>query len=233
VAYDIPIGPINALSGLHTPTSLAMRYSLTFFGWRQVLIEKGQDLQQFVINELQTSPLASQGWTQETLLALFHYTFQPYPRDPHFRYYTCRGCLNVITYAREPPWERKVEMIRQGRILELQRLDKADRDEFASENEPVDRYSVNPDDGAAKSDDASNTKMVSSEQESGAWDSDGDESTASETSSSPRDWPWKILCDRCAMGLEATSSQEGPRGEENASREQADFKPNMPGSFDI
>lgn len=72
VGSQISIGAAyHEVAGIQSPTTIAMRQSATFFGWRLVLLYKGYNLQNFVTRELQEPPLVSQGWTQDTPLALF------------------------------------------------------------------------------------------------------------------------------------------------------------------
>jgi hypothetical protein len=60
-----------------TPTSLAMRRSLSFFKWRQVVREAGLDVAEFVTNELRETPLVTSGWNTDSLTKLFRSDFEP------------------------------------------------------------------------------------------------------------------------------------------------------------
>jgi hypothetical protein len=101
---------------IQSPTTLAMRCSTSLYLWRATLIENEYCLHCFVLREMQTSPLVNQGWTRDTLLALFMYGFKPIRCCPDgmepFRF-TCRHL----------EWNRKLEMIKLGQILDVQQLD--------------------------------------------------------------------------------------------------------------
>jgi len=63
-----------------TPTTLAMRRSLYFARWRQILRNLHYDLEEFVAVELEKAPQVSpglNGWTPATLHALFEFDFEP------------------------------------------------------------------------------------------------------------------------------------------------------------
>jgi hypothetical protein len=53
-----------------------MRQSASFFCRRKALPQKGYGLHPLVVQKVQTSPVVSQGWTKDTLLALFEYSFE-------------------------------------------------------------------------------------------------------------------------------------------------------------
>ncbi|KAH7409738.1 hypothetical protein BKA64DRAFT_705491 [Cadophora sp. MPI-SDFR-AT-0126] len=67
------VSPSGATCRQSTATSFAMGNSKIYFAWRDILLEIGHDLKEFVHQELEntSSPLSAQGWTQSTLLALF------------------------------------------------------------------------------------------------------------------------------------------------------------------
>ena len=238
--YDVCVYR-RPISGLQSPTTMAMRCSESFFCWRQVLIEKGHSLPSFVMKELQTSPLVTKGWTKDILLALFQYDFQPYPRsqlrwDSQF----CRYCDEPIDFFREIPWECKLEMIKQGRISELRRLDRTASHVFTSDGDQMDIYSAGSDDGTTRQANAGNVRVAYPEQDDGASGSGEDESTVSETASMPLHWLWRTVCDWCEMDLESSFAEEGSEDEddeddeeEEEEEEEEGCNPKMPGSFDF
>jgi hypothetical protein len=127
VGYGIPISSSRyRIPGLQSPTTIAMRQSASFFCWCSMLREKEFCLDSFVIEELQESPLSIKGWTKDTLRDLFEYDFEPYRWRWKMMY--CRHCGSDIKYRCELPWEKKLEMIKQGRIVEVQELDDRSRD---------------------------------------------------------------------------------------------------------
>ncbi|KAF7513740.1 hypothetical protein GJ744_007791 [Endocarpon pusillum] len=230
VAYRfIPGGP-------QSPTTMAMRCSESFFCWRRVLVETGESLDSFVMKELQTSPLATQGWTKDTLLALFQYDFEPYPRSQLQKFIAsrCRICAEEIYFIREIPWECKLEMIKEGRISELKRPHSTGPYGFASEVDQMHTYSVGPGDATTRPADARNGRVASPEQDDGPSGSDEDESTVSQTTSAdPLCWPWQPLCDWCLeAGLTEEDSEEDEDGDDGDQGREA-FNPKMPGSFDF
>lgn len=102
---------------IQSRTAVAMRFPTSFYIWRATLVENEYCLKCFVIREVQNSPLVSQGWTRETLLALFMYDFRPLTC-------ICNGfaeCHNKNSHQSE--WEKRLEMIQQGKILDAQELD--------------------------------------------------------------------------------------------------------------
>lgn len=61
----------------NTPTSIAMRYSFSFFLFRKLLRDLNIDFTNFVEDELKQWPLVQAGWTQKTLLCLFEIDYTP------------------------------------------------------------------------------------------------------------------------------------------------------------
>ncbi|KAK0124738.1 hypothetical protein ONS96_008620 [Cadophora gregata f. sp. sojae] len=72
-SLHIQLGSSPRAQKQSTATSSVMISPESFFAWRDLLLELGHDLEEFVFKELEhmPSPLAAQGWTQMTLLALF------------------------------------------------------------------------------------------------------------------------------------------------------------------
>lgn len=71
------VGFCCAMSIRHeTPTSLSMYSSLIFMEWRAALLRLPVNLESFVRDEVQQSPLRDAGWDEDSLLALFHCDIQ-------------------------------------------------------------------------------------------------------------------------------------------------------------
>ncbi|CZR69459.1 uncharacterized protein PAC_19359 [Phialocephala subalpina] len=71
----------SATIHLSTPTSLAMYQPALFFAWKDALVNAGVGIQAYVEREilLERSPLAQQGWSKETLNAIFTSREQLFP----------------------------------------------------------------------------------------------------------------------------------------------------------
>jgi len=89
-----------------TATSIAMRYSLLFFRFRDLLKSCHIKIEVFVEDELKQKPLREAGWCRDTLLALFELDFEPREmpyidcqHDEHF-------CHNATwSFGRDYWWE--------------------------------------------------------------------------------------------------------------------------------
>ncbi|KAF4626560.1 hypothetical protein G7Y89_g11597 [Cudoniella acicularis] len=101
-----------------TATSLAMRQPSLFFPWRDILVDLGRDIEEFVRKELEPvdSPLRAEGWNHETLCSLFRCQF--FPQSPGglltTGFFSCERCG-----AGEPgqlmvslPWRRHLRTLR-------------------------------------------------------------------------------------------------------------------------
>jgi hypothetical protein len=101
-----------------TPTSLAMRRSLYFERWRQILLDLDYDLKDFVDTELQQAALVlggSDGWTPATLLALFEFDFEPL----EMTLWRCEQCGRDVHHMYEETeswWEWTLAEIKLGNI---------------------------------------------------------------------------------------------------------------------
>ena len=106
--YDDEYSPI-----LETPTSLALYSSWAFADWRYNLHVAGIDIHEFICAEMQQTPLVDAGWTVETLLALFHYTYES---DGHFRHYqSCDDCAMELEHVKvQPYWLHILTEIKSG-----------------------------------------------------------------------------------------------------------------------
>ncbi|KAH7360439.1 hypothetical protein BKA65DRAFT_547156 [Rhexocercosporidium sp. MPI-PUGE-AT-0058] len=110
----------------HTPTSLAMRYSSSFFHFRKLLVEEGYDIEKFIGDELHTSPLAEQGWTQATLHFLFETVFRPLEMKrcsacPRYGFPTDLGWLSALEELRSGNTKsaRDILALRDQQLLDL------------------------------------------------------------------------------------------------------------------
>jgi hypothetical protein len=90
-----------------TPMSLAIYTSIAFSRFRKLLIDSGQNLEDFVAEELNAAPLPNRGWNQDTLLALLRYDFQP----RCFQLVYCNECGHH-GIPRDIWWEKQLERIR-------------------------------------------------------------------------------------------------------------------------
>lgn len=111
----------NGLSGngpkIETPTSLAMRRSVYFARWRQILRNLGYDLRDFAAVELdQASQVLGglDGWTPATLLALFEFDFEPL----EMTLWRCEQCGRDVHHLFDETeiwWEWALEEIKAAR----------------------------------------------------------------------------------------------------------------------
>jgi hypothetical protein len=103
-----------------TLTSLAMRQPRLFFPWRDMLAELGHDVREFVELELSSinSPLATDGWSEETLMNVFESEVFPDSVYSTTGFLGCERCDD----RREPrfamvdlPWRRHLRAIRTSK----------------------------------------------------------------------------------------------------------------------
>ncbi|MCJ1266539.1 hypothetical protein MMC22_006424 [Lobaria immixta] len=95
-----------------TPTSLAMYSSFGFLKWRDALLRLSINLESFVEDEVQHSPLRDAGWDNDSLLALFHCKIQP----GHIPSWSdcCDDCPNTIWYIWvEISWQEWLNRFKQ------------------------------------------------------------------------------------------------------------------------
>ena len=92
----------GATAQFDTATSLSMRQSLFFYRWRQLLRELDVDLKNFIREELEQHPLRQQGWTQDSLTALFNFEFSPVELPNQY----CNDCGREVycVYKLEEDW---------------------------------------------------------------------------------------------------------------------------------
>jgi hypothetical protein len=97
-----------------TPTTIAMRYSLSWFNYIKLLRDCKVDIPKFVAEELNGSPWTNSEWKQHTLQALFELEFEPEPMpeidcesDGH------RLDPEVWSYGHECSWETFLSKLRQ------------------------------------------------------------------------------------------------------------------------
>jgi len=105
-----------------TPTSLAMYQPGMFFTWRNMLLELGYDLEEFVRRELEESHLANEGWECETLALVFKSKAFPDSSPNRNGYLQCERCgLNeeMLQTMVDLPWRRHLRSRRSRRSKEL------------------------------------------------------------------------------------------------------------------
>lgn len=112
--------------GRETPTSLAMYDLEGFLVWRRLLKELGFDISDFVAREIEAGVWKSNGWTQQTLLALFEQELTLPKLPKPFNPMGCRPCdrcqqpthitdLNKVDLE----WRRKLRAIRTGKAHDI------------------------------------------------------------------------------------------------------------------
>ena len=95
-----------------TPTSLEMYSSFVFMKWRDALLRLSVDLERFVGDEMQQSPLKDAGWDEDSLLALFHCDIQS-DYIPS-RLNRCDDCSNPILWTQvELSWREWLNRFKQ------------------------------------------------------------------------------------------------------------------------
>ncbi|KAF7860350.1 hypothetical protein EAF04_008477 [Stromatinia cepivora] len=112
--------------GRETPTSLAMYDLEGFLVWRRLLKELGFDISDFVARELEAGAWKSNGWTQQTLLALFEQELTLPKLPKPFNPMGCRPCdrCQQPTYISDMnkvdlEWRRKLRSIRTGKAQDI------------------------------------------------------------------------------------------------------------------
>jgi len=101
----------------HTPTSMAMGYSTSFFYFRKLLIEEGFDIEMFIDDELAMPILAEEGWTRETLRFLFEVDFRPMKDSVCNTNY----CLTIVLPA-DDEWLSALQELRSCNIQKAEEL---------------------------------------------------------------------------------------------------------------
>ncbi|KAE8441980.1 hypothetical protein EG329_004106 [Mollisiaceae sp. DMI_Dod_QoI] len=106
---------------LTTPTSLAMYQPRLFFAWGKAIVEAGENIADFVRMELleEKSPLAEEGWTLDSLAALFKIEPNPFSKSTFKEddiQYKCERCgryenSNLTMVDRE--WRRFLGHLRK------------------------------------------------------------------------------------------------------------------------
>ena len=105
-----------------TPTSLAMYSSFLFMKWRDALLRLSVNLEIFVRNEMQQSPLRDAGWDEESLLALFHCDVQSGYNPSTFD--QCDECpIRAIFIRVELPWRKWLNRFKQKTNAEISSID--------------------------------------------------------------------------------------------------------------
>jgi hypothetical protein len=222
--------------GVQSPTTIAMRCSNSFYVWRAMLVENEHCLNCFVVRELQNSLLASQGWTRDTLLALFRYDFRPRIchcdvfAEGHKTY--CRNCRKDIKSPQILGWERMLEMIKLGEISDVQELDHSRGTDETPPRNCTKKSCLNC--GHAMSAKGL-TELIESERVRKFNDQEcespvfpaSDENSLFETDHTCDKADW----DSCKAQEEVLL--ESPATSIDEEEEEEDFQPQMPGGFDL
>lgn len=111
----------NTRMGIQTPTSLAMFQSSVFFAWKNLLQDLSYNVERFVQQELEEQFLVKNGWTAQTLTALFEYTFVPYEGKKNFGFPECERCgdqgMDVSAIMKvDLEWRRQLRQLRLGQV---------------------------------------------------------------------------------------------------------------------
>ncbi|MCJ1268825.1 hypothetical protein MMC22_008713, partial [Lobaria immixta] len=127
-----------------TPTSLAMYSSFVFKEWRDALLRLSINLESFVEDEMQQSPLRDAGWDNDSLAALFHCDIQP-GHIPSMLYH-CDDCSNwVPSIWVELSWQEWLNRFKQktnAKISSDHESSEAENDQ--SDGEIVEQKSSSP-----------------------------------------------------------------------------------------
>ena len=181
LGFDDFYSPID-----ETPLSLALYSSHPFRRFTDALKKGHYDLDEFVIQELwEESPLMKEGWTRQTLLALFEIDFEPdvgYTSLQH-----CDECQNRFVYELSPlqveiAWQQFLEHFKERHSPTAFETanSRGDPVDEVTENDTKDQTSMNPGQDA---DDVSNNSGIE-----GSWHSQ----IASETANSHEDLVGKV-----------------------------------------
>jgi hypothetical protein len=92
----------------HTPLMLTMRYSRSFFIFRNLLRDLSIDIPNFIREELQKWPLVEAGWNPQTLQRLFDINFTPFKTLDIM----CRYCDDRHEVAPEFSWYKFLDRIK-------------------------------------------------------------------------------------------------------------------------
>jgi hypothetical protein len=99
-----------------TPTSLAMFRSSTFYTWVKIVKTLG-DIKEFVRQELKSSPLRDDGWTEQSLTALFNTEPIPDSSPSNLRFPPCERCDQPGLYTWpmvDLAWRRRLGAFRNN-----------------------------------------------------------------------------------------------------------------------
>jgi hypothetical protein len=111
-----------------TPTMIAMRYSSSFFQYRELLRVCHIDITQFVCVEIARSPMKDRGWNKNSLQALFDLEFEPRAisqiscEDDYHRTHISHD--DIWEFGREEWWEKLLLQISKADAEHLTKLSK-------------------------------------------------------------------------------------------------------------
>lgn len=181
VGFEADYSPVD-----ETPLSLALYSSHPFRRFTDALKKRHYDLDEFVVQELwEESPLMKEGWTRQTLRALFEVDFEPdvwYTNLQH-----CDECQNrffceLPLLQVEIAWQKILEDFKERHSPTAFETanSRGDPVDEVTENDTEDQTSMNPGQDA---DDVSNNSGIE-----GSWHSQ----IASETANSHEDLVGKV-----------------------------------------
>jgi len=100
-----------------TPTTLAMRYSLSFFNYKNLLRSCNVDIATFVGKELRDGGvLRERGWTPYAVQVLFDLAFEPKPMPKIFCDHELRLDSEAWSFGRERCWEAFLARIKEDKL---------------------------------------------------------------------------------------------------------------------
>jgi hypothetical protein len=217
--------------GGQSPTTIAMRCSNSFYIWRAMLVENEYCLNCFVVRELQNSPLASQGWTSNTLLALFKDDFRPLQCRCEFHTEIdsifCR-CGKPKNYPPDLEWQRRSEMIKLGKLSEVQELDHQKGTDGMLPRNCTEKSCLSC--GHAMSAKRL-TELIKCARFRNLFEDEGCSPPVFNWPSALQILAWQSFCDSCEAQKEVVLGS--PATSIDSEDEEEDFQPRMPGGFDL
>ncbi|KAI9877747.1 MAG: hypothetical protein M1830_002943 [Pleopsidium flavum] len=96
-------------------TAYAMETSMSFSRWRTLLKEYNVDLPSYIEQQMEDGAyMRNLGWSEETLMALFNYHFEPVNGDEHYAW------IRGLYKRKERWWCKNVEKIKRGQTPDEQ-----------------------------------------------------------------------------------------------------------------
>jgi hypothetical protein len=125
-----------------TPTLLALYQPAMFLAWRNILHDVGLGVEEFVRDEMEQPMVKEEGWTEQSLIALFKYEFLPPVSVPRSGFPACERCGEDDRRTVDLGWRRRIRDFRCGRVLSTQDITD-DNNSAQSEEDPQDAKPYN------------------------------------------------------------------------------------------